>query len=213
MKKISLYFIAAIILTGCFKFSSSDVNRTCTSGCMVFNVKVSTGATATTLNGLSNSPVQLIWDGASSVGLFGSPAHKISNGYTDGNGNIQFKFSAQADELKSGGFHVRAKAVDGNYFDAEREYFDVIKFDTVLVSNLYMPSKATLKIVFKNFNTTTTTDYFSIRPFFVNYGYGTIGPSMTDIATGSGDTYFTGQQPAFLQQTVTGTTAGNSLLT
>ena len=72
-----------------------------------------------------------------------------------------------------------------------------------------MPSKATIKIIFKNFNPKTDGDYFSASPYFLNYGTENLNIRLINTNGGLANPYFSRADGGFSKAELTGTTAGD----
>jgi hypothetical protein len=99
--------------------------------------------------------VDLTWD-APKTGL-GGYNRLIAKGYTNGDGKISFSFKAQSNEFVNGIFIITSKS-SADYMTTYRSYYDIRKPDTVLNSNVHLPSIA--RLVYKNFDPASSDDFF-----------------------------------------------------
>lgn len=193
-----------LFMTSCLKRNETNVNATCLDSCMTFNVKVATGLNSATL--LSNWPVELGWSRPGTP--LGDPGRLIASGKTSTTGLVNFSFKAKPKELESGQFYVRVREKK-DYFSGERSFYGITKFDSTINVHLHVPSKATLKIRFKNFNPTSPDDFFECLPMISTFGSTGVGISMKKADGQPGNPWFYGDQAPFSLVELTGTTAGN----
>lgn len=205
--KIIIFILISICvissLTSCFKRNEKNVNASCTDSCMTFNVRVSTGLNSATP--VSNSFVELGWS-KPAIPL-GDPGRLIANGKTSADGFISFSFKALPKEIKGGGFYVRC--LENNDYFSQQNTYDINKFDSIVNANVHVPSKATLKIVYKNFVPTNSNDCFQCLPLISTYGSNAIPVSMKKPDGQLGNTFFFANEGPFSILELTGTTAGN----
>ncbi|WP_091514168.1 hypothetical protein [Flexibacter flexilis] len=191
MKTLPLLTIAAVLLliTGCgtpYYRDDSAINVGCTDNCMTFNVKITTGEGSITP--LANTLVELEWS-ESSVGRL------IGRGVTAADGTISFSFKAKEEELHSGSYYITAQR-GGGYITQSRKFY-VTNGSAIVNTEIHVPSIATLKVVYKNFNPVADGDYFSCNRYYNGGTYTRIGRS------------FTKNGGAFTQIEEISTTAGN----
>ncbi|RYZ62861.1 MAG: hypothetical protein EOO14_00975 [Chitinophagaceae bacterium] len=171
---------------------------------MTFTIRVSTGANGSAP--LGNTPVELGW--AKPATPLGDPGRLIAKGTTSGNGLISFSFKAKPKELQGGKFYVSARK-GGDYFFQQNEYYGIQKYDSIVSAAVHVPSKATLKIIYRNFNPASSTDYFQCLPYFFTYGSTGIPIEMKKPGGQLRNTHFFPGDGAFTQLELTGTTAGD----
>src|ERR1700750_1778435 len=111
-KNLLLAFSTLILLTGCYKRDESHLNKNCTSGCAIFNVRVGTGENSATPVG--GAHVDLVWIGPKGT-LGGGPSIDIAKGYTDADGVFNIKFGAVGNEFTQGYFTISVSG-PANYF-------------------------------------------------------------------------------------------------
>jgi hypothetical protein len=201
----ALYFLIILFfLTGCFKRNEAHVNVRCTDSCITFNIRVSTGLNSATA--LANTPVELGWSRPATP--LGDPGRLIAKGTASNNGFISFSFKAKAKELQGGKFYVTArKGVD--YFFQENGYYGIQKYDSIVTANIHVPSKATIKIVYKNFTPVTANDFFQCLPYFITYGSSSIPIEMKKSDGQLSNTFFFTSDGSFSRLELTGKTAGD----
>ena len=91
-----------------------------------------------------------------------------------------------------------------------RSYHDIKKPDTVLNSNVHLPSIANLRLVYKNFDPASPDDFFDSGPHFSNFGSNPIALQLsTQNKTDHPNSFFFSNQKPFDSLLFTGTTAGN----
>jgi hypothetical protein len=190
--------------TSCFKRNESHVNVPCADSCMTFNVRVTTGLNSTTP--LGNTAVELGWK-KPAVPL-GNPGRLIASGTTADDGSLSFSFKAMSNELQGGEFYVTAR--NGNdYFVQENDYYGIQRYDSIVTANIHIPSKATIKIVYKNFTPLTADDVFECIPGFLTYGSEGFPLEMKKADGQLSNTFFDNRVSPFTSLELTGTTAGN----
>jgi hypothetical protein len=202
--RICSALLLLIFLTGCFKRNESNVNAPCTDSCMVFNIRVTTGLHSTTT--MANIPLELGWSKPATP--LGDPGRLIAKGKTQGNGTISFSFKAKAKELQGGKFYITALA-GNDYFRTQKEYYGIGKYDSLVNTAIHVPAKATLKIIYKNFNPVSTEDYFQCLPYFLSYGSTGHPIEMKKPDGQLSNTHFFTSYGPFTTLELTGTTAGD----
>lgn len=203
MRTLHVLFIL-FVLTGCFKRNEANVNARCTDSCMTFNVRVSTGLNSTTR--LGNTPVELGWSRPATP--LGNPGRLIAKGRTSSDGSISFSFKAQAKELLDGKFYVTVRK-GGDYFYQQNGYYGIQKYDSIVTANVHVPSKATIKIIFKNFNPIGSDNFFQCSPYFLTYGSNGMPIEMKKQDGQSSNTHFLTRYGSFARLELSGTTAGD----
>ena len=198
------FLIILFVLTGCLKRNESHVNVPCTDSCMTINVRVTTGLNSVTP--IVNAPVELGWSRPATP--LGDPGRLIARGKTSGDGSISFSFKARAKELQGGKFYVRSNK-SREYFFQQNSYYGIKKYDSVVTANVHVPGKATLTIVYKNFNPISSDDFFQCVPFFSTYGSDPIPVEMNRTNGQSSNTHFFKSDSAFTRLELKGTTAGD----
>lgn len=210
MSKNLLFALSVLIfLSGCGKRDESHLNKPCTSGCAVFNIRVGTGDSSASPVG--GAHVDLIWQ--ESHGIFGGGGSSIdiAKGYTDVNGMINMKFKAYGNEFANGWFVINVTG-PANYIASSKTLFGVKNADTTLNASVQLPCMAYMKIVMKNYDPLTPDDSFAILPTFNTYGSSiTGGLSATSRATGiyTNTLLHTGQSAPFDSLIYEAPTAGN----
>lgn len=203
MKALFAFFIL-LSLTSCFKRNEANVNAACSDSCMTFNIRVSTGLNSAIP--LANYPVELGWSKPATP--LGDPGRLIAKGNTSINGFISFSFKAKVKELQGGKFYVTAP--QGNdYFFQQNSYYGIQRFDSLVNSNVHVPSKATLKIMYKNFAPISSDDFFQCLPYFLNYGSMGFPIEMKKPDGLSSNTHFFTAYGPFTRIELTGSTAGD----
>jgi hypothetical protein len=171
---------------------------------MTFNVRVSTGINSSTP--LDNTPVELGWSRPATP--LGDPGRLIANGRTSREGLISFSFKAKPKELQAGKFYITARKGEA-YFFQQNGYYGVQRYDSIINANVHVPSKATLQIIFKNFNPTSSDDFFQCAPYFSTYGSSGIPVEMKKHDGQPSNTHFFTSNNSFARLELTGTTAGD----
>jgi hypothetical protein len=171
---------------------------------MTFNVRVTTGLNSTTP--LGNATVELGWRKPAEP--LGNPGRLIARGTTADDGSVSFSFKAKPNELQGGKFYVTAR--NGNdYFTQENGYYGIQRYDSIVTANIHVPSKATIKIVYKNFTPVAADDVFECMPGFLTYGSEGFGIEMKKADGQLSNTFFDNRTGPFTNLELTGTTAGN----
>ncbi|MBC8052390.1 MAG: hypothetical protein H7Y13_04955 [Sphingobacteriaceae bacterium] len=202
--KYTLITFLTLLLTSCLKRNEAEVNKGCTDSCMTFNVRVGTDNHSSTP--VKDASVELSWSRPATP--FGDPGRLIAKGNTNSSGVINFEFKPQPKELVGGRYSVSIKNnIDG--FQPYISYYDIAKYDTVVNAYIHLPSKATIRIIFKNFNPKTNQDYFSASPYFSGYGTQNLNIHLTNVNGGLSNPYFSGSDGGFSKVELIGTTAGN----
>lgn len=190
--------------TSCFKRNESNVNALCVDSCMTFNVKVTTGLNSTTP--LANATVELGWK-YPAIPL-GNPGRLIARGTTADDGTVSFSFKAKPNELHGGEFYVTAS--NGNdYFVQEIEFFEIQRYDSIVTANVHVASKATVKVILKNFTPVTTDDVFECSPGFLTYDLNLLSVQMKKADGQLANAFYDIHSGPFTNLQLTGTTAGN----
>ena len=204
MRTLVLQLTILLLLSGCLKRDESHVNVPCTGECMTFNIVVATGLNSTVP--LANAAVKLGWSRPATP--IGDAGRLIASGTTDSNGFVSFAFKAREKELQGGQFYVRAKKGDA-YFEQDNSYFGISQPDSVVNVKVHVPSKAIVKIVYKNFVPTSDSDYFSCGGYFSTYGSSPLGVRMKTNSGNPADPFFLGKDTSFVSLELNGTTAGD----
>ena len=199
------YAILLLLFLSSCKRDEESVNVPCSGKCIVVNIKVGTDLNSLTPVGYAN--VELGWS-RPSLGFGGDPGRLIAKGTTGTGGAIKFSFKAQEKELKDGKFYVSVKK-GAEYFDYNEGFYDVEKEDSVLNVKAHLPSKATVKILFKNFDPQLSTDYFSCSPSYKSSNYTSTGLWMYKANGQGSNPFFSLSDGAFSSLELSGTTAGN----
>ena len=202
--RLLLLFAFIFFLTSCIKRNESGVNIPCKDSCLTFNVSVSTGLNSTTF--LENTPVELGWSRPATP--LGNPGRLIAKGRTSNDGLITFSFKAQAKELQEGKFYVTVRK-GNDYFFQQNDYYGIRRYDSIVTANVHVPSKATVKIIYKNFVPTSANDFFECQPYFLTYGSTGIPLEMKKPDGQFSNTHFFSTDPSFARLELTGTTAGD----
>lgn len=204
MKFFLLLLISLFLLPGCTKKNDIPFDS-CTTGCAVFNFRVYTGNDTTT--SVNNAYVELNW--TSSYTFFGHSTVLLAKGYTDNTGKVHFSIKPPANEFSGGWFTITASGNTG-YFTSSRNFYGITKSDTVLTSDLHVPSIAYLNLVLKNFAPQSANDYFGVLLVFFDFGSESSGGQFTssDPADYPG-TFIFGSQKPFASLEFKGETAGN----
>jgi len=205
-----LIFVLSIlaVLAGCRR-DESQLNKRCTSGCALFNIRVGTGDSSAYPVG--GAHVDLVWQGPNGIFGGGGKSIDIAKGYTDAHGMINMQFKAYGNEFTNGYFIIN---VTGplNYIASQKILFGIKNADTTLNTSVHLPYTAYMKIVMKNFDPLTPDDSFAILPTFNTYG-STITADLfaTSKATGiyTNSLLFTGQSAPFDSLIYESPTAGN----
>jgi len=154
------------VLTACHR-DESQLNKTCTSGCAIFNIRVGTGESSAYPVG--GAHVDLVWQGPNGIFGGGGPSIDIAKGYTDAQGVINMKFKAYGNEFTNGYFSIMATGpVD--YIASSRILSNIRNADTILNTSVQLPLLAYMKIVMENYDPLTPDDSFAILPSFNTYG-------------------------------------------
>jgi len=171
---------------------------------MTFNVKITTGLNSATP--LGNTSIELGWSKPGSP--IGDPGRLICTGKTSNSGLTSFSFNALTKELEGGKFYITAR--NGNdYYVVQKDFSGIRRKDTTVMANVHVPSKATIKIVYKNFAPVIAEDYFQCTPSAENYGtYGFL-MGMKTLDGQSANTFFSSSYGAFSRVELTGPTAGD----
>ena len=110
--------------------------------------------------------------------------------------------------MQAGKFYVTVLK-GSDYFPGENEYYGIRRSDTVVAAHVHVPSKATIKIIYKNFSPITADDFFECGPTFLTYGSFVMGVEMKKPDGQPGNPFFYGTDSAFTTKELTGETAGN----
>ncbi|WP_192820949.1 hypothetical protein [Rufibacter sp. LB8] len=201
MKNILYLLIVAFLLQGCFTRDESMVNIPCKQNCVTFNITVNTGQGSQTP--VPGASVELGWNSPATP--IGNPGRLISKGSTDEKGRYTFSFSPTARELEEGQYYISVKK-DNSYHYQFDSHYGINKTDTTVTANVHLPSKATVKVVFKNFSPNSSDDFFQAIPLINTYGSG--GIPVEQISSNH-NYWFYGSDPPFAKYEVSGITAGN----
>lgn len=205
--KITFYLITVLFLSSCLKRNETQVNKACLDSCMTINLKV--GTDTKSIAPVGDVKVELSWSNPCSASPFCDYGRLIATGKTNGSGQLSFSFKALKKELTGGRFSLAIKDNADN-FQPYVNLYGISKYDSVVMANLHLPSKATINIIFRNFNPTSTNDYFSVTPYFLDYGSDNLSVKLTNIDGGLPNSYFGGTlNSGFSKVELTGTTAGN----
>ncbi|RZK52742.1 MAG: hypothetical protein EOO91_18845, partial [Pedobacter sp.] len=202
--KIIYLLLIAILLTSCLKRNEKAVNQPCSGNCITVNVRVGTDLNSVTP--VSNANVELGWNRPATP--IGDAGRLIAKGTTASDGKISFSFKAQEKELKDGQFYISVKK-GTEYFEYHDGFYGVKKADSTLNLEAHIPSKANIKILFKDFNPKISTDYFSCSPSYKTNNYTLMGLWLYK-ANGQGtNPWFSLSDGAFTSLELSGVTAGN----
>jgi hypothetical protein len=202
--KILLALSGLILLSSCVKRDESHLNKKCTSGCAIFNVRVGSGERSAIP--VSGAHVNLVWQAPHGILGGGGKSIDIAKGYTDVNGMINMKFKAFGNEFTDGYFIINVTG-SVNYMASSRPLFSIHNPDTILNTSVHLPALAYLKIVFKNYVPTDSGDFFGAMPSYDTYGSEPFLNSPV-IINYHNTTFFSGLQP-FDSLTYIGNTAGD----
>ncbi|HVV55484.1 MAG TPA: hypothetical protein VHC47_09175, partial [Mucilaginibacter sp.] len=204
MSRNLLYALSALILFAGCRRDESHLNKPCTSGCAVFNIRIGTGDSSA--YPVSGAHVDLVWQGPNGIFGGGGKSIDIAKGYTDAQGMINVKFKAADNEFTDGYFIIEATG-PVNYFASSQTLFNIRNADTTLNTSVQLPFKAYVRIVLKNFDPKTPDDSFAVLPTFKAYGSTVTDPSFA--TSPAGILYHTGQSAPFDSVVYKGPTAGN----
>ncbi len=132
----------------------------------------------------------------------------IATGRTKTNGLVNFSFKALPKEIQNGQFYVLVRE-NSDYFPQQNGYYGITTFDSIVNVDLHVPSKATLKIIYKNFIPTNPNDYFQSLPLISTYGSTGIPLRMYKPNGQLSNTSFLASEGPFSLLELAGTTAGN----
>ena len=203
--KYLIIIAAFLLLTSCFKRDETKVNTTCTDSCTTFNVYV--GTETNSAKPVKDAQVELSWSNPGHSTPFGDPGRLISSGKTGVNGTLSFSFKALKKELLSGLFSVAIKN-NSDGFQSYKKFF-INRFDTVVNARVHLPTKATVKMVLKNFKPTQKDDYFSVSPHYEVYDTDGLVLRYYEINGKPFNSINTWNDPPFIKLELIGTTAGN----
>jgi hypothetical protein len=204
--KYLIIIYSFLLLTSCLKRDETKVNTACTDSCTTFNVYV--GTETNSAKPVKDAQVELSWSKPGNSTPFGDPGRLISSGKTGANGTLSFSFKPLKKELLSGSFSVSIKNnPDG--FSSYKRYYDISSFDTLVSARIHLPTKATVKMVLKNFKPTQKEDYFSVSPHYEIYDTDGLVLSYYEINGKPFNSINTGNDPPFTKLELIGTTAGN----
>lgn len=203
--KTSYLLVLIFILSSCLKRNETLINQTCIDSCMTFNVQVRRGEKSSTP--VENADVELSWSSPGNSSPFGDPGRLIGSGKTNKLGTIKFSFKALRKELNGGRYSVDIKN-NSDGFQPYINYFLITRFDSTVNANLHLPTKAFLKIIYKNFRPQNNEGFFQASPFYKNYGTSNLNIKLSNINGGLPNTSFFGNE-GFDKVELAGITAGN----
>ncbi|PSR56467.1 hypothetical protein AHMF7605_24700 [Adhaeribacter arboris] len=206
MRNIGI-LILTFILQSCLNRDESRVNIRCNQDCITFTINVKTGLNSQTP--VAGAKVELGWNRPATP--IGNPGRLIAKGSTNEKGNFSFSFTPDAKELQEGRFYVFVQK-DKNYHSQLNSYYGINRTDTVVSANIHLPSKALIKIIYKNFYPTTSADFFEAIPGFSSYGSNGIAVRQSETINAHNFGFY-GNEPAFDKYEVTGETAGDQFTT
>ena len=204
MRTPLILLILSLFITSCFKRDESNVNAPCNSGCMTFITKVTTGQNSS--EPVDNAVVELSW--AWPATPLGNPGRLIAKGRTGSDGMIVFNFKANEEELEGGRYMISAKK-GLDYFQQHNQYYGIQRFDTTVNADVHLPSKATVRIVYRNFQPVAPDDFFQCLPGFQTYGSMPIAVELTDQSGNPQNGFFFNHSPEFTEKILNGATAGD----
>lgn len=198
------YTIFLLFFLSSCKRDEKLINQPCSGKCILVKVRVGTDLNASTA--VANANVELGWSRPATP--IGNPGRLISTGKTASDGTINFSFKAREQELKDGKFYISVRK-GTEYFEYHESFYGVEKEDSVLHVKAHIPSKATIKILFRNFNPQLSTDYFSCSPSYKSNNYSLQGLWMYKANGQGSNSFFTLSDGAFSSLELSGVTAGN----
>jgi hypothetical protein len=209
MSKNLLFVLSLLTVLSACRRDESQLDKRCTSGCAIFNIRVGTGDSSAYPVG--GAHVDLVWQGPNGIFGGGGSSIDIAKGYTDAQGVINMKFKAYGNEFTSGYFIIMVTGpVD--YIASSQMLYSIRKPDTILNTSVHLPLLANMKIVMKNYDPLTPDDSFAILPTFNTYG-STITANLFATSQASGiytnSLLFTGQSAPFDSLIYEAPTAGN----
>lgn len=165
MKKIKFSFLFGLLtLQGCFFINSPEVNSTCDSDCITIKGTLTTGHEDSELaDGLY---MELGW-GTTNF-LYAFQCRTIATCTTDDGGEFSFTFKPQKWELNEGGFRIIIPETE-EYFESEYGIHGINSVDTTVIENVYVPSKASVKLTLNNFDLSDSTNYWSVHGSYDTY--------------------------------------------
>lgn len=201
--KFFFFLLISISFVAC-KRNEKLVNEPCTGSCITFNIKVGTDLNNTT--NVGGASVELGWNRPATP--IGDAGRLIATGTTAPDGTLSLSFKAQDKELKAGQFYILIKKGD-EYFAYDEGFYGITKADSTINLKAHLPSKATLKLVYKNFSPQISTDYFSCNPYYKKSMSYNAGLWMYGSNGQMSNTSFALSNGAFTTLELSGVTAGN----
>jgi hypothetical protein len=170
MKSILFLLITLSILSSCTKTDKTRFNETCIDSCTIIQGRFITGNN----EGIANVPIEIKSETHPTLGLGQTHIRYIASGKTDNDGYYSLSFSLQNKEYGPG-----QSASVYMYFNYKRskflpisqyEYFGfreslataLLRKDTTIKANIYLPSKSKIKIRLENFIPVQAYDNFSV---------------------------------------------------
>lgn len=177
--KNAVYLLLALLLFIACEKREDDSDLECTANCTRIEGRVFTK---------DNMPVknaEMIFKFQKSTGTNAIYTRIIADAKTDSNGNYAMDFYLKDEELSEGVgafyLYMKKSGVRGNLFchddfslwDADIQ--DLTHRDTVVVKNLYLPTKKTVKVNLENFAPLANGDMFQVQYYYpIGYENGTI---------------------------------------
>ena len=182
----------------------SEVNVPCTSNCIEINGFVGEGENMQ----IPVGKVYYEFGWSKPASPLGDPGRLIAKGYAQEDGTFKFSFSPKEREIQGGKFYITLKK-DNNYIEQDVSFYDIHKADTSYNLKLHLPSKAYVKVIYRDFYPTSTEDFFEAMPFYRNYNCCLWGLSMFDKNGKARNDFFFATDSSFSTLELHGTTAGD----
>lgn len=166
MKRITYLLLALLLFTACEK-TDDDSDLECTANCTRIEGRVFTK---------DNMPVknaQMVFHYRKSNGFNSVYTRILAKAKTDSNGNYAMDFYVKDEELGAfpGSFelYMKKSGVRGDLFYHDdfslwdNRMYSIYSRDTVMVRNLYLPTKKTVKVKLENFVPIAAGDMFQVQ--------------------------------------------------
>lgn len=200
----TLWIIIILFTLVSCKRDESEVNVSCTSNCIDVNGFVGEGNNMQ----IPVGKVYYEFGWCKPAEPIGDPGRLIAKGYTLEDGTFKFSFSPKEKEIQGGEFYITLKK-DNNYIEQNVSLYNIDKADTSYNFKLHFPSKAYIKVIYKDFYPTSKEDFFEAMPNYQNYGCCFIGLSMFDKNGKPHNDFFFATDSSFSTLELQGTTAGD----
>ncbi len=175
MKNYFLLMLIIALFSSCSR-TYDDTNQNCTSNCTIIRGRI------LTKDNKPISKVNIALSYRKNTGLNSYDTRKIKNVTSDGNGYYELDFHLNDDEVGIGhnGYftiNIDKNSFNRNYylipnnplFTINTQIYSILKRDTTITKDFYMPAKSSLKINLKDFRPIKSEDVFQVE---LLYPYG-----------------------------------------